>query len=422
MNHAARRPEPLLPRLPSLLAYPATKAMLGFMAALALFRLLAHAPNILGLLFELAFWVMGYKLAVEALVNTAHGRYEALHGEDLMATDGDGVEQLVLGVLAAVALAATVRWAGLAPALVLMAAIVLFMPAAVMLLSINHSLANALNPLAWFALIGRVGLPYFGVVAVFTVLSIASEALQWVFESALGWAGIVPAGFVSLFALVAGYHMLGDLIHRHAAVLGLDITPAVQRATYANPVEDATMASAAERAGQGDPAAAAELLAGLFRGRGASDPVHEQYRRYLVAAGQLDKLAAHDREYVSSLMVTGKDKAALAVATDTMARVPGFQLDLPDQIARLVALAARQGQSQLAVALARDFEARFPQSPDLPDVALAAARLQSERLGQDAAARDRLRALVQSHPGHPAAVPARQLLTALEQVLGAPGK
>ena len=422
MSQTARRPAPLLPRLVSLLAYPATPAMLGFLAALAMFRLLAHAPNILGLLFELAFWVMGYKLAVEALVNTAHGRYEALHGEDLMATDGDGVEQLVLGVLAAVAMAATSRWLGVFPALGLLAAIVLFMPAAVMLLSINHSLVNALNPLAWFALIGRVGLPYFGVVAVFTVLAIASEALQWLLESTLGWFGIVPAGFVSLFALVAAYHVLGDLLHRHAPALGLDITPAVQRATYANPIEDETMAAAAERAGQGDPAAAAELLAGLFRGRGASDPVHEQYRRYLIAAGDLARLATHDREYVSSLIVTGKDKAALAVVADTMARVPDFRLELPDQIARLVALAARQGQTQLAVALAHDFETRFPGSPELPDVVLTAARLQSERLGQDATARDRLRALVGTHPGHPSAVPARQLLAALEQVLGAVGR
>ncbi|PRH81831.1 tetratricopeptide repeat protein [Arenimonas caeni] len=421
MSPSPRRPEPLLPRLPSLLAYPATKAMLAFMAALALFRLLAHAPNILGLLFELAFWVMGYKLAVEALVNTAHGRYEALHGEDLMATDGDGVEQIVLGVLATVALLAVARWVGPLPALALLAVIVLFMPAAVMLLSINHSLLNALNPLAWFELIGRIGLPYFGVVAVFTVLAIASEFAAWALQSALGGIGLVPAGFVSLFVLVASYHVLGDLLHRHADALGLDITPAVARATYANPVEDEAMALAADLAARGEPAAAAERLAGLFRGRGASDPVHEQYRRYLVAAGDLAALAAHDREYVSSLLVTGKDKAALAVAADTMARVPDFRLALPEQIARLVALAARQGQSQLAVALARDFESRFPASPELPGVVLVAARLQSERLGQDAAARDRLRALLASHPGHPQAGEARDLLAALDRILGPAG-
>ena len=421
MKPSQRRPEALLPRLPSLLAYPATPAMLGFMAALGAFRLLAHAPNILGLLFELAFWVMGYKLAVEALVNTAHGRYEPLHGEDLMATDGDGVRQLLLGIIAAVALGVVAALLGPFAALGLLAVIVLFMPAAVMLLSINHSLTNALNPLAWFELISRVGLPYFGVVAVFTALAIASEVAQWLLALGLGGFGLAPAGFVSLFALVAGYHVLGDLMHRHAEALGLDITPAVARATYANPIEDEAMALAADLADKGDPAAAAERLAGLFRGRGASDPVHDQYRRYVVAAGDLAALAAHDREYVSSLVVTGKDKAALAVVADTMARVPGFRLELPDQVAKLVALAARQGQSQLAVALAHEFETRFPASPELPEVVLTAARLQSERLGQDAAARDRLRALVASHPGHARAAEARQLLGALDQVLGPAG-
>mgnify|MGYP001764644893 CR=1 FL=1 len=80
--------------------------------------------------------------------------------------------------------------------------------------------------------------------------------------------------------------MIG-LLHRHHRELGLDITSAVARTTYANPMEDETMAQAEVRAQQGQPAAAAERLAGLFRGRGASDAVHDRYRELLIAAGDL---------------------------------------------------------------------------------------------------------------------------------------
>ena len=93
------RIEPLFQRLPSILAYPAAPSMLWMIAALCALRLLAHLPSLLGLAFELIFWVMGFKLAVEALVNTAHGRIEPLGRNDLAATDGEAVQQMLLQVL-----------------------------------------------------------------------------------------------------------------------------------------------------------------------------------------------------------------------------------------------------------------------------------------------------------------------------------
>ncbi|WP_374472339.1 tol-pal system YbgF family protein [Arenimonas sp.] len=421
MTHP-RRPEPLLPRLPSLLAYPAGGQMLAIMAALSLFRLLANLPSLLGLLFEVAFWVMGFKLAVEALTNTAHGRYAPLQGEDVLATDGDAIEQLLLMLVVYLPIVVVAAWFGPVPALVMLALAVLFMPAAIMLLAINHSHANALNPLAWLELIGRLGGAYVSAVLVFTALGFLSALVQALFDVALPYGmGVLPGSFVALYSLVASYHLLGDLLHRHHRELGLDITPAVARTTYANPMEDETMAQAEVLAQQGQPAAAAERLAGLFRGRGASDPVHDRYRELLVAAGDLPALAAHDREYVSSLLETGKDKRALAVVADTRQRVPGFEPALPGHVARLVAQAARTGQSQLAVALAEGFEQRFPQSPELPQVVLTAATLQSERLGQDEPARQRLQAVLGRHPDHALAGEMRTLLAALERVQASGG-
>src|SRR5688572_12431562 len=61
---------PLSERLPAILAYPARSPTLWLIGALALLRLLHHLPNILGLLFESAFWFIAFKLAVEALRNT----------------------------------------------------------------------------------------------------------------------------------------------------------------------------------------------------------------------------------------------------------------------------------------------------------------------------------------------------------------
>jgi hypothetical protein len=423
MIQKSPRIEPLFQRLPSILAYPAAPSMLWMIAALCALRLLAHLPSLLGLAFEVIFWVMGFKLAVEALVNTAHGRIEPLGHNDLAATDGEAVQQMLLQVLVFVGIAAVAVFVGLVPALVMLGVAVLLMPAAIIMLAIDRSLPGALNPLAWGALIGRLGARYFGAVAVLAVLVVVSTVAQVVFARLLpNDMGTLPGGFVSLYALVAGYHLLGYLIYENHAALGLDVAPAVPRATLANPMEDEAVAQADALARDGDHAAAANLLQQMFRGRGASDPVHDRYRQHVIAAGDTPRLVRHGREYLSSLLATGKDKRALAVAVETMAHDPSFRHELPDDVARLVAQAARTGQAQLAVSLAHDFEGRFPGNERAPEVVLAAANLMAERLGQEQAAHDRLLACARHHPGHPLEPSLREAQANAGRLLGITGR
>lgn len=412
------RIEPLFQRLPSILAYPAAPSMLWMFAALCALRLLAHLPSLLGLAFELIFWVVGFKLAVEALVNTAHGRIEPLGHGDLAASDGEALQQMLLQVLVSVCIAAVALWLGLVPALVLLGFTVLLLPAAIIMLAIDRSLPRALNPLAWGALIGRLGAGYFGAVAVLALLVVVSMVAQVLFAKLLpNDMGSLPGGFVSLYALVAGYHLLGYLIYENHAALGLDVAPAVPRATLANPMEDEAVAQAEALTRDGEHAAAADLLQQMFRGRGASDPVHDRYRQCVIAAGDTPRLVKHGREYISSLLATGKDKRALAVATETVAHEPSFRHELPDDVARLVAQAAKTGQAQLAVGLAQDFEARFPGSERVPEVVLAAATLMAERLGQEQAAHDRLLACARRHPGHPLEPSLREAQASVQRLL-----
>jgi hypothetical protein len=401
MSSKPIRIEPLFQRLPAIVAYPAAASMLWMILALCTLRLLSNLPSLLGMAFEVAFWVMGFKLAVEALVNTAHGRLEPLGHSDLAATDGEAVQQMMLQLVVLLTITAVGLWVGVVPALVLLGLAVLLLPAAIIMLAIDRNLGAAFNPLAWATLIGRLGARYFGAVAVLAVLVVVSLVAQALFDSVLpDTMGMLPGGFISLYALVAGYHLLGYLIYENHVVLGLDIAPAVPRATLANPMEDEAVARADELSNEGRHAAAADLLQQMFRGRGASDPVHDRYRQSVVAAGDVPRLVAHSREYISSLLATGKDKRALAVAGEAMAHDPAFRHELPDDVARLVAQAVKTGQAQLAVTLAHDFEGRFPGHERTPEVVLAAATLMAERLGQEQAANERLLACLRRHPGH----------------------
>ncbi len=404
-------------RLPAMLAYPLQSPTLWMILVLAALRLGNHLPSLIGLVFEIGFWLMAFKLAVEALTNTAQGRYEPASTGDVMATDGEARDQLVLQAIFGIALWATGHFLGFVPMLVVLAAIVLFLPAAVVMLTVDGSVLHALNPLSWFELIRRLGGAYFGAVAVVAGLSVLSGVVEALFESALPWGmGMLPASAVAVYSLVAVYHVLGDLLHRHHEELGLDIAPAVPRAVHANPVEDEAMAAADALAAQGRHAEAADRLQDLFRGRGASDPVHDRFRELAIAAGDLGRLVRHDVEYVTALVTTGKDKRALAVVVDTTARDPQFRVAGDEVVAKLVAHAIRSGQTRQAVALADDFEQRFPGSAQLPPVLVDIAWPMADKLGLEAIAQKRLRAALALQPSHPLAPTLRELLDRIQRL------
>lgn len=401
MVNSSRQAQALLPHLGERLAYPLKAPLPWFFGALALLRLLSHLPNLVGLLFELGFWVMAFKLAVEALNNTAHGRYEPLGGEDLLATDGDALRQLLLQLGLAIGMAATAHWLGPVALGVLVLLAVLVMPAAVILLAIDGSLARALNPLAWGALIGRLGAAYFGVVAILALLQGVGFGAQWLFDAMLqNGMGLLPGSLVTLYVLVAGFHLLGDLVHRHHEALGLDVAPVVPRARHANPLEDEAMAHADALFAEGRPADAASHLQDLFRGRGASDPVHDRYRQLLLAAGDVARLVEHDRGYLPSLLATGKDKRALAVMIETRRHQPDFSLAQSGDLAQIVLQAARSGHSQFAVTLADEFVQRFPADAEAPQVVLATAPLMAHKLGREEDAVRRLQQVLRTHRDH----------------------
>ncbi|HEU0152398.1 MAG TPA: hypothetical protein VFQ84_03520 [Arenimonas sp.] len=403
--------QPVSERLPSILVYPAHAAMLWMIAALCALRLLSHLPSLLGLAFELAFWVMGFKLAVEALVNTVNGRFEPMGAEDMMATDGEAVNQILLMLVVLLPILAIALWGKPMLALGLLGLAVLLLPAAVMVLAVDHSLGHALNPLAWFPLIARLGGVYFGAVGLLAIMAVVSLGVQLLAYSLLPDSmGMLPASFANLYLLVAGYHLLGYVIHANHAALGLDVSPAVPRARFANPMEDDAVAEAEALAESGDLAGAARRLQDMFRGRGASEPLHERYRQYLRQADARDALVAHDREYISRLLATDQDKRALAVLAELQALDPGYRHALPDEVARLVAQAARSGQAQLAVALAEGFETRFPDHPQAPQVVITAATLMADRLGREVEAEQRLRLMSYKVRGHALETPLRDLL------------
>ena len=107
----------------------------------------------------------------------------------------------------------------------------------------------------------------------------------------------------------------------------------------------------------------------------------------------------HARDYVAVLLHLRQEREALALYLDSKQRDPGFQLGDPQPVSELIAIAARNQQSKLAVALYEEFARRFPRDRDLVMNGLAAAKLM-DRLDRDDDARRLLADLIERFPEH----------------------
>jgi tetratricopeptide (TPR) repeat protein len=219
---------------------------------------------------------------------------------------------------------------------------------------------------------------------------------------------VVPVGNMAealshglfLYLLLVVYHGLGALLHRKRAELELPDTPEPSRRLIAaTPEEMSAVAEADALLAAKKPAEAAAVLDRLIRGRGATAPVHRRYRELLVQIDNQAGLLRHARDYVAVLLQLGQEREAMALYLESRQRDPGFQLADPQPVSDLIAIAARNQQSQLAVSLAEEFAQRFPRDRDLVLNGLTAAKLM-DRLDRDDDARRLLRHLIAQFPEH----------------------
>jgi len=237
-----------------MLRFPARPDLLAWVAGLSLGGLVAHLlaggfhiewlPRfsidgdpvavfrlLLSLALDAVLALLALKLAVEALLDTARGRADPAGDPASLVTDGQALRQVCL-LLGAAALAYLAWRIGGMGALALVALLEATAgPAAVMLLAEDDSLLHALHPAAWLEVWRRLGAAYPAIALQLAGLVFAVAVAQWFFDAQLpAWLAVPVGRFVLLYALLAGYHGLGALMHSQHAALGTPPrTPACAR-------------------------------------------------------------------------------------------------------------------------------------------------------------------------------------------------
>ena len=418
---------PLSPwqRLPDHLAYPAQPRILGMIAIFSLARLLSYLLRsgmsiqwlpqlvvsgrvasisgfVLGSLLELILLLLALKLAIEAMLNTAHDRHDPGKAGPLWASDAHAAGDLLLFLLFIGCTYLLALWIGKDAGWLALLLTLLMLPAAVMVHALSEDVWHALNPLAWFDLLKRTDSGYFNVVVLLGMLALLLCGLEFTVLSHLpGWLDAIGSRFVELYALLLAYHLFGDLLFQHHEALGIDISSPIVRPVLANLMEDQAMQHADTLVARDETVAAIEVLRALMQRHGASAPIHDRYRQLLRGIQDIEGLNQHGREYVPNLLALGQTKRALTLYLESRALDAGFQLDVPEDITRLFMHAVATGQSQLAVELMAGFDTRFPRNADVPQNFLITAKLMAERLGRADEAKQLLEGLIERFPEHP---------------------
>lgn len=399
--------EPFWNRLREISLYPAHPAALTTIGVLALSMLvLRYLPTgvILGFILNVVVWIALYKYAFQCLRDSANGRLEP--PEIAFDVDDDlGRKQIFLQIFFILVAVALFFLFGPVAAGVSLLVLGFFYPAATMTLAMDESLPGALNPAKWLAILARFGWPYLAVAALCFVIFLSQAYAQSFAASILpDFLATLVAAFVSNYAIVATFHLMGYLIYQYHDEVGYEPVqaPAPLRRVAADPDQE-TLDEAAQLVRDGEPDRARERVAQQLRSRGGTEALHAQYRKLLALGDHRDELLRHGREWISILLGLDKDRRAVDVTRECLDLDPAFQPNTPDEVSRIAQKALDSGNTQVALKLVSGFHKRYPKHADIPKNYLLAAKLLAERMGKDAEARTLLDQLTAAYPQHPLA-------------------
>ncbi|MGQ0801609.1 MAG: hypothetical protein ACT4NL_16040 [Pseudomarimonas sp.] len=379
------------------LAYPFASDALITNLALTLSQLVVGYVPLLGLFLQLLVWMSAYRYALEVMTASGQGRQDPPQGSQL--TDSRTQRShLWIHALVIIALVFAAHLLGAWPAVLLLIGVSLALPGALLALAAAQNLLAAFNPAAWWAVLRIVGPGYL-------LLSLAiglTLALQLAGDRIFGELKPTVLGNLLYYfcvhaALFASFRLVGTRLHAHADALGLE-QASVTRPILAREREQQQVAREAFAAGNiEDPAAKAAALDPILRRGGASEELHREYRRCLRAAGNLAGLRKHAEVHICELLVLKQTQSALVLATEAFADHPDLFLPDADSTRALQDAALAAGQLRLAAGMVSNYRREFPRRRDGLPLAIRAAVILADRLGDPAAAE----ALLVAAAAHP---------------------
>ena len=411
---------PFWSRIPKFFVWPLQFGPMVYISVLALASAVADFLPIIGSLLFLVIWFLFFRYAMTVLVQTSRGNFDADTADaNLESGDRRPFKQAIYMVVIFVMLA--VIAAAVSPVLAILVGLMMTvaLPAAIIIIAIDDSLAGALNPARIFSVISKIGLPYLAL-SVFLLLLQGGDAvvLKLIGPLIPNFIEYPVVTFVSMYFLLMMYNMMGYVVYQYHEALGYNVDKTFDENIPESEV-DRTLSEAdrlvAQRVTDGDIQGAVDALLEDMRHQRNDIPKNQRLHKLYLTLGSAEKTLAHAQVLTGLLVKAGQVDVAYELLVKMRTLSPDFAIPEVAMILPLADIARRRHNAALALGLITGFDKKYPKHADIPAVYLLAAKVFAELKRDEPQAARILGTLMSRYPDCPASVEAKTYMSVLER-------
>lgn len=277
------------------------------------------------------------------------------------------------------------------------------LPAATLVLALEHRLLKALNPLHTVTCLRAMGVGYFILLAYFAGIVLVRAAVS---SAARGLPEVIfypIEGVVIAYLTIVLYALLGYVAYQYHGELGLEVSVEFDEhhrraAEAAAPPLDPLERKIRDLLAEGKIDAAIEEVKDQMRYDRLDASLNRRLHQLYVQKGDPALIRQQGSQYLNGLLRDGQADEALNLLAKLEAMDPAFTPDNDRAVLPLALAAYRRRDYKRAMSLVKGFDRRYPGHEHVPDVYLLGAKLASEFLRNDQQATAILKVLLARHP------------------------
>lgn len=340
-------------------------------------------------------------------------------------------KQMLVFILIAVMIGLVFGLLGKVLGFIYMFLAILALPTCIMVIALDDSVGDALNPLKSLRIMSTIGWPYlvmFGFL--FVLYSSQGLASQWlvktqlpvfkpsfspeekllfqaVLAKKLQWIA-VSTTLVSMYFTIIMFNMIGYVLYQYHEDLGLSVR--------IKPSQGSSEALIAGHIAGGDIDSALKIAQDELGKDPASIQANDRYLKLLLMSDAPVRAGSHAQRFISLLLKQRKTGKALEVYENMLNADGDFRPAEAGEVLPIARAAGEAKKPELALRIMKQFDKRFPHSRDTPYVYLYGAKVICEGLNNYAEARKILRAILHKYPEHPIIEETGNYLRLVEQL------
>lgn len=298
--------------------------------------------------------------------------------------------------------------------------ITFMLPAITIILAIEKSLTQAINPLNVFSFILRIGWAYLLVWFCYQIVSSGPNFIMPALYNIIPDFLVLPFFVIlALYFWFAASCMLGYTVYQYQDVLGHvtidDEHLEVEQRIFE---QKRALAEAYILLRENNLESAKKILRPVLDRYQDEADLHEFYHKILLLEGNKESIGQHADYFIKMLMQQNKEQLAASVYQDTIAKFPAYKVPHVETSFELAKLLEGRGKKDEMMRLLTNLHKVEPTNPLVPQAYLMLARLFSEHKDNDAQAIKILDFILQKYPNSvvkPAAVEYKSMLKQLAQ-------